>query len=107
LVVSDRTCPWLALEITTLAFGTLAPLASLTTPEIPATPPADCAKTGADTNRNSAAKYLNLIETLQKKIATERRPRVERLAKPFLHTIQRVYSSFCNNSIAFQLLFGC
>ena len=55
LVSIVRKVPREALEITTFALGTVEPEGSFTSPEIPATPPADCAKTGTHANSNSAA----------------------------------------------------
>src|SRR5580698_9293449 len=50
------------LEMTTLALGTDAPAGSLTSPEIPATPPADCAKTfsGSNMAQNASKNVRNL-----------------------------------------------
>src|ERR1039458_9026345 len=59
--------PCVALEITTFALGTTAPDGSRTTPEIPATPPADCAKHDAAQIKRNATVKLNL--TAFKRIA--------------------------------------
>ena len=46
--------PFASLETTTLAFGTTASEESLTTPEIPANPAADCAEADVDASKNKA-----------------------------------------------------
>ena len=52
--VMVRIKPRLALEISTLAFGTTEPLASRTVPEIPARPAADCPNAAPASNTNIA-----------------------------------------------------
>jgi hypothetical protein len=61
LVVTVRTTPRDSVEITTFALGTTAPEGSLTSPVIPATPPADCARQDAADNKKIPAVKLNVI----------------------------------------------
>jgi hypothetical protein len=58
LVVSERIVPCKSLEMTTLAFGTVAPDGSFTSPEMPATPPATCARADAAAKQKNAAVIL-------------------------------------------------
>src|ERR1700693_977730 len=60
LVSSVRTTPREALEMTTLALGTEDPEGSLTSPESPAPPPADCAKHDAAPSKKNVAAKLNI-----------------------------------------------
>src|ERR1039458_6829920 len=87
--------------MTTLAFGTTAPLGSLTTPEIPATPP-DCANNGAETNSNSAAKYFTFIEKTSQKIVLQLKDPNRTVCEAVLHAIPRVYSSFVTIRLLFR-----
>src|ERR1039457_7401958 len=87
--------------MTTLAFGTTAPLGSLTTPEIPATPP-DCANRGAATNSNSAAKYFAFIEKTSQKISLQVKDPHRTVCEAVLHAMPRVYSSFVTIRLIFR-----
>jgi hypothetical protein len=113
-VLIVRRVPCDALEITTFALGTAAPLGSLTTPEIPATPP-DCAKRGAETinNTNSVAKHFTFIEKTSQKVSLQLKTLIEpkdpnpTVCENRFACYSTSIQQFCNNPIYFQILFTC